>query len=172
MVSWANNGVLRQHLLDSDGVPTQVERADPTWLARHYRFRGQFRTAGRRRDYRKPRPAASMCARQWTGRLTQAQRQPHGAGRDHPPLTPGKIHRSGPTGQEMGEGRGCCCCCYCYCCYCYCCCCCCAVEASPGAPLRFGVVCNDSRGRQAGLGLPELAWLVARASGRTLPRCV
>lgn len=102
---------------------------------------------GRRRDYRRTRPTASICARQGkavdrpTHKLTGSP-----MGRDGIALlTPGKLHRSGPTGQEMGEGRGGGCCC--------------AVEASPGPPLCFGRVCNDSRGRQAGLGLPELAWL-------------
>lgn len=91
-------------------MPTHNNAAGqrPTCLARHYRFRGQFRAAGRGLDHRigsSRRLQAAQAVDRPTHKLKLIKACPWG--RDGISLlTPGKIHRSGPTRQEEGEGRG------------------------------------------------------------------
>lgn len=71
---------MQRTLLMAHGTSNAVlGHQTPRGWPRHYRFRGQFRTAGRRLDYRKAQPAASTCATQWTGRLTSSTTAPWGS---------------------------------------------------------------------------------------------
>lgn len=116
MVPRANNVVPGQDVevdqRPGHGCPTPVEAAGPTCPGRHYHFRGQFRPAGRRRDFpRVPQGPAggfyTIFRKAVDQPIHKLKGSPMGEGRDHPPHSgEGPLFRARKAGVGRGQGQG------------------------------------------------------------------